>query len=307
MFIKVNSPEDYLKHLKRKDKTSLKHYTTLRVGGPALALWEAVSAHEVVAAAQEATSMGIPWRVIGYGSNILAADEGVECGIIVFKDSTSPRVCDDGSVVVSGGYLLADLVHLFAQKGFGGIENLAGIPGTTGGAILGNAGAYGSAIGERIISARILDRNGRMRSVAASELAFAYRHSALKETGEAILEAKIAASPADSRAIEETVSKRLSDRSQKHPDPATIPTAGSWFKNLRLADGTMEPAGRLLEATGCKTLRVGGASVWPRHANIIVTDGTATAAEIRTLADTMASRVQLRFGIALAPEVFSLG
>ena len=284
----------------------LSRYTTLRIGGPAKAIFEVASPDEVVAATRDAEDRGLPWRIIGHGSNILAPDDGVSSAVVVFKDSTLPRIDAFGTVRVSGGYPLDAFVRFLVSHGFAGLEALAGIPGTVGGAIAGNAGAYGTWIGTHVRSAKLLWRDGRLREAEASALAFAYRRSILRDTREAVLEATFTLSPAEPAALERTMQEKLADRRAKHPDPATTPTAGSWFKNVRAADGTMTPAGRLLDEAGCRELRVGGASLWPRHANIVVSDGTATAAQVRQLTGEMAARVLGRFGVQLVEEVCHL-
>lgn len=284
----------------------LSHFTTLRIGGPAKAMFEVSSAVELATAIGEAEKMGLSWRVIGHGSNVLAPDDGVSSAIIVFKDDTPPQIEAFGTVRVSGGYPLDAFVRYVVDHGFCGLETLAGIPGTVGGAIAGNAGAYGTWIGTRVQGVKLLWHEGRTREVPAEALAFSYRRSCLRDTREAVLEATFALSPAEPEALKRTMEEKLADRRAKHPDPTTTPTAGSWFKNIRGADGAMTPAGSLLEKAGCRELRVGGASIWPRHANIVVTDGTATAAHVHQLTGEMAARVRGRFGIELVEEVCRL-
>jgi len=281
----------------------LSSFTTFRIGGPAAALTKATTADEVVAAAERANAMGLPWRVIGRGSNILVADEGLDAAVIVFQSAEPPQISNDGHVVVSGGFPLAELVSLLALKGLAGLEDLAGIPGTVGGAIAGNAGAYGKAIGNLVGSVRLLGRDGRARELAGHELQFAYRHSVLKETTEAILDATLATSPGDATLLMGTVEMRLADRRAKHPDHLVVPTAGSYFKNPMSPEGRPIAAGKLLEEAGCKGLRSGGAHQWHKHANIIVTDGNTKAADVLSLAAQMSERVYEHSKIQLSPEV----
>lgn len=279
------------------------NYTTLRIGGPARMLIEAETSDELIAAAKSAADAGLLWRVIGHGSNILASDRGISGAIIIFKNMEPPVISGDGLVRVSAGMPLSELVAALSSQGLSGLENLAGIPGTVGGAIAGNAGAYGSAIGDILKSAVVLARDGNVKTVAASELFFSYRASILKQTLETVIEAEFKTSPSDPALLKKTAESRLADRAQKHPDCKTVPTAGSWFKNPPGSGGKRIAAGRLLEETGCKQLRVGGAFVWPKHANIIVTDGSATSEHVRELANDMARRVEEGFGIKLEWEV----
>lgn len=285
---------------------SLSNYTTLRIGGPAEFLALAPSAGVLCVAARDARRRRMPWRLLGHGSNVLAPDEGLAGTTIVFRDETPPTRLDDRRVSVSGGFALHDFILFLAERGLGGLEALAGIPGTVGGAIFGNAGAYGTAIGDRVRRVRLLTREGSVREIAGDELEFSYRHSRLKEEPAAVIEATIELAPADRGRLLEAVEEKLADRAAKHPDWKTTPTAGSWFKNIKRDDGTVVAAGRLLEEAGCKELRVGGAFLWQSHANIVVTDGHASAADVRELTAQMAARVLDRFGIQLVPEVCCL-
>ncbi|MFH0799198.1 MAG: UDP-N-acetylmuramate dehydrogenase [Pseudomonadota bacterium] len=286
-----------------KHGESLSAFTTFRIGGPASALARATTADEVLAAATRADAMGLLWRVIGHGSNILVADEGLEAAVIVFQSAEPPQIFNDGRVVVSGGFPLAELVSLLAFKGLAGLEDLAGIPGTVGGAIAGNAGAYGKTIGNLVGSVRLLGRDGRTRELTGLELLFAYRHSILKETTDAILDATLATSPGDATLLMGIVEARLADRRAKHPDHLVVPTAGSYFKNPMSPEGKTIAAGKLLEEAGCKELRAGGAHLWHKHVNIIVTDGNTKAADVLSLAAQMSERVYEHSKIQLSPEV----
>jgi len=284
----------------------LADHTTFRIGGPARAFRLARSAEEVVEAAWKAEAMGLDWYVIGHGSNILASDTGYSGAVIAFQDNRPPILNRDGTVTVSGGIPLFDLVRFCTAGGLGGFENLAGIPGTVGGSIAGNAGAYGSSIGELLRSAIILDRNGNIRKSEASNISFAYRGSSIKERRETVLEATLSVWRRASYEIEEIVEKRLADRGNKHPDYRVVSTAGSFFKNHQLTDGTRVAAGKLLEQAGCREYRVGNAHPWPTHANIIVTDGVSSAAEVLELTKRMAERVGQIHGIKLESEVVYL-
>ncbi|MFA5811180.1 MAG: UDP-N-acetylmuramate dehydrogenase [bacterium] len=284
----------------------LSTYTTFRIGGPATAFTIARSSDEVTEAAWKAEGQGLPWHVIGHGSNLLVSDNGFDGAVIVFRDERPPRLNCDGSVTVSGGAALHSLVDFMAINGLSGLENLVGIPGTVGGAICGNAGAYGTAISERLVSVVLLDRMGGMRHAVPEELMFAYRSSTLRVNNEVVLEATFFAEHADPSEIRQAIEERLADRCHKHPDPSRVPTAGSYFKNPPSDNGRRMPAGQLLEEAGCKDMRVGGAHLWHSHANIIVTDGNATAKDVRNLASEMANRVEERFGLRLMPEVIYL-
>ncbi|MFH1830564.1 MAG: UDP-N-acetylmuramate dehydrogenase [Pseudomonadota bacterium] len=286
-----------------KYSVPLSAHTTFKIGGPATAVFEANSAASVIESTWKAKGMGLLWQVIGHGSNILASDQGYDGAIIVFKDEIPPHDDENGTITVSGGYTLKKLIDFMAEKGKGGLENLYGIPGTVGGAIAGNAGAYGSQIADSISSVLIMDRAGNVRKVKRDELEFAYRWSSIKEAGHVVLEATFRTDEKDPTELKRTIDERLADRKRKHPDPKGTNTAGSFFKNPLGQDGKRISAGKLLEEAGCKELRVGGARLWHTHANIIVADENATAADVRKLANTMATRVSEKYGINLLPEV----
>lgn len=290
-----------------RELVPLARYTTFRIGGPAALLAEVSTAEEVVEAAANAGKMGVLWQVIGHGSNILAGDGTIDKAVIVFKDKTPPKILPDGQVEVSAGCPLSYLVDFLAYKGRGGLECLAGIPGTVGGAVAGNAGAYGTTIGERVVSATILNRNGNVRTIPAKDFSFDYRHSMIKETGDVILKVIFKTYAEDSHILRAILVGKLIDRRLKHPDPMFVPTAGSFFKNPKGKDGNRTAAGKMLEEAGCKELRVRGAYPWPRHANIIITDGKASANDVKMLAQEMARRVEDKFGARLSPEVCYLG
>jgi UDP-N-acetylmuramate dehydrogenase len=288
-----------------KPNVPLAHYTTFRIGGPALAFHTATTADECVDAVHAAADAGIPWYVIGTGSNILAGDDPLEMAVVAFTGGPPPRLADGGAVTVSGSTALNDLVSFCAARGLEGLENLAGIPGTVGGAIAGNAGAYGTCIADSLRSVRMLASDGSTKDVEGSDLEFDYRWSRIKRTGEVVLEARFVLSSGDSETLEGEIDRVIADRRGKHPDYTTHATAGSFFKNLPPPPGETrrKAAGALLEQVGAKDLRVGDAGTWHDHANIVVNYGKATSRDVQDLASEMARRVYDRFGIVLEPEV----
>jgi UDP-N-acetylmuramate dehydrogenase len=298
---------DLMKFTGLTDGAPLSGYTSLRVGGPAAHLFEARSEEEVIGAIAAANEGGLDWRVIGFGTNILASDRGTKKAIIVFRDGkVHPKVVDRTYIEVNASFPLSSLVEFACASGLGCIEDLAGIPGSVGGAVAGNAGAYGKTIGDSVASVRVCGRDGRLRDLSHDEMNFSYRSSRIKSSGEAILGVRLKARPCDPSSLKGIALKRLADRKEKHPDYHVIPTAGSFFKNPGCPDGTRVAAGRLLEDAGCKGLRVGNATTWHRHANIIITDGPSSSAEISELASEMKKRVGQKFSIALEPEVYYL-
>lgn len=291
-----------------KRNIALAEHTTFRIGGPARYFCRAASPDDVRQAVLAANAAGIRWAIIGGGSNILAGDDPLDAAVIAFKNDSPPRTDDTGNVIVSGGSPLAGFVAFCAARGFAGPEALVGIPGTVGGAIAGNAGAYGTTVSCGLIRACVLKRDGSTVSLGSDELRFDYRTSSLRETGDIVLSATYRLATGCRDDIETRLKSYAAERSRKHPDYVRYPTAGSFFKNLPPPIGNERrlAAGRLLEEAGAKDLRCGDAAPWPHHANIVVNYGRASARDVLTLADRMAGLVQTRFGISLEREVVHL-
>ncbi len=288
-----------------KEKVPLSDYSTFRIGGTARHLFEASSSEELVQAVNFANSKSMPWMVIGGGSNILFPDEGIGKAIIAYRSRFLPVLVDRSHVKVSGGSSLFDFCCFAAGRGLKGLEKLTGIPGTVGGAIAGNAGAYGTSIGTSLSSVTLMDKLGNISEVAANDLQFSYRSSRIKRTGEVLLNATFKFENEDSYALMQIVEETLEDRRMKHPDPAINPTAGSFFQNPTI-DGIRVAAGKLIEEAGCKCLKVGLARQWDTHANIIVAEAGAKAADVKSLTQILSSKVLAQFGITLVPEVVQL-
>lgn len=283
----------------------LAKYTTFRIGGPAHIVYLAQSADAVQLAAEHATREGIPWRVIGEGSNILAHDAPYEGAIITFKNAGLPSLTTTGEITVSGGTNLGKLVYFSIGCGFQGLENLAGIPGTVAGAIVGNAGAYGSTISSGLTRVRLMAPDGTIYTVTPSELEFEYRNSRLKNTHEVVLEAYFKLPAGNCRELKAAAQTARVARNEKHPNYYQTSTAGSFFKNLSPPPGEIKrlAAGKLLDQVNARTMQVGFAGLWHKHANIVVNFGRATSRDVKDLTSEMAGRVKDRFGVQLEPEV----
>jgi UDP-N-acetylmuramate dehydrogenase len=283
-------------------------HTTLRVGGPADLFVAARTPDAVARALALAHAGGLPVLILGGGSNLLVSDAGwrgvalqVACDRLRFGDGW----CD-----TEAGAGLLDFIYACRDRGLSALEFAAGVPGDVGGAIYGNAGCYGKAISEFVVSAEIcgLDGGGR-RTVPAAFFEFEYRDSRLKRDPQVILAARLRVTAAPREAIQAEIDTRLEDRRAKHPDWRTEPTAGSYFKNLppQSPGGHRVPAGKLLDQLDCRGLRVGDALVFPKHANIVVNAGRATAQEVLTLVEVLRARVRRAFGVELEAEVMFVG
>jgi len=284
----------------------LREYTTLRIGGPARYLCDVDSATALVAAFDAARAEGLDTVVLGEGSNLLFLDGGFDGLVIRNRLRGLER---DGEIVeVASGESFHGLIERLAEWGLAGLEFAAGVPGTVGGAVFGNAGCYGRAIGDAIEEVRLVGADGARRTCEPQALDFRYRHSALRRSGEIVESVRLRLEPGDPAALRQTIDEHLAVRSSKHP-PREVPSAGSWFRNLDPTEegGRRVAAGLLLDQVGCKGLRVGDAAVFEGHANIVINLGHATAAEILELTREMKLRVRGRFGVELVEEVRQIG
>jgi len=286
-------------------QVSLRLHSSFRIGGPADHFFEARSLKEMKDCLRFARETSLPYYVIGAGTNMLFADSGFRGLILKNRVRGIARGREADQVVALAGTPLADLVSFALEEGLEGIEFAAGIPGTTGGAVFGNAGAWGLSIGQLVEEALILDERGQEIRVGSDFFEFGYRDSVLKRRHLAVLEVGFRFGRGDKGRIKARMDENLAKRKSPCPSPK-MAYAGSFFKNPVLPDGTRAAAGRLLDEVGAKTLRRGGAGVYAGHANFILNYGGATAEDVRALARMMKARVKRKFGIELEEEVIYL-
>ena len=283
----------------------LSAYTTFRTGGAADLFVDATDADSLSRAVSLSQELTIPFFVIAGGSNLLVSDDGYR-GLII-RNSILRRDVQGNEITAGAGESLNEVVDFATERSLTGLEFAAGIWGTIGGAVYGNAGAFGSQIGSVLKFAEVVDRDGKVRTEGRDYFRFSYRHSVLKETGEIVTVACFELQSGKRRDIERRTEEIRSLRSRRHP--VTPCSAGCFFKNVE--DATQPhgklPAGKLLEEVGAKAMRVGGAAVFAEHANIIVNTGAASSKDIRRLADILKEKVRQRFSIELQEEVVSLG
>jgi UDP-N-acetylmuramate dehydrogenase len=294
----------------------LRHHTTFRIGGPADFFYVATSPERLVAALRAGHELGLPVFLLGGGSNLLVSDAGLR-GLVV--RNACEEVEFEGTVARVGcGADFLGFIERCRDHSLAGLEFAAGIPGTIGGALYGNAGCYGLDLGSHVIDCTHVTPDGAtVETRPAAWYEFAYRDSRLKRDPRVLLSCRLQLAPGEGSAIQRVMDEKLEIRRVKHPDWRSEPTAGSYFKNLppdwqlpgaKHSPGTRRvAAGQLLEECGCRGLRVGDALVFAKHANIIVNAGRATAADVLALAETMKSRVRERFGVTLEEEVVFLG
>ncbi len=298
--------------LKKRVRQSipLREFTTFRLGGSAELFLEVETEAELAEAVAMARADGMPWFLLGGGSNLVVSDRGMP-GLVIRNASRDPERLDPerGLLTISSGRKLGYLVEVAAGHGLTGFEPMTGIPGTVGGAIYGNAGAYGRTIADLLVGATLLEPStGRIFEADPAFFEFAYRSSRLKRDPHVILNATFRTSPGDPAAIRAEMANIMAQRNAKHP-PLGVGSAGSFFKNLPPAPGETRrrAAGEVLEKAGAKEMAVGGAKVFHKHANFIVNYGEATAADVRALAAQLKERVFGLFGIALEEEVLYIG
>jgi UDP-N-acetylmuramate dehydrogenase len=291
------------------EKASLRDYTTFRLGGPCPLLIEGATAAQLPAIIQILNKAGQPFIVIGQGANLVVADEGIPQAVIRFCSETPDVQADGNRVIVSGDTLLDDLALFATEQEVGDLSFCTGIPGTVGGGITGNAGAFGRQMGDHLISVELLGFDGNARTVLHDELEFAYRHSKLKETGEIVLSA-IFELPFENKEIMRRERERIMEfRKEHHPDWRKEPCAGSVFRNIEPTSAVerRKAAGYFLEEASVRSFKVGGAKIYEKHANIIVADEGCTAQNVWELSEQMAAAVKEKFDIDLVREVRFLG
>jgi UDP-N-acetylenolpyruvoylglucosamine reductase len=285
--------------VKIEEGVRLARLTTVGLGGPARGFARPKTLAELDQALAWAAERDLPVRPVGLGSNLLAADEGVE-GLVVRLDGEVAAVDVRGEVLVAGGGAAnAVCLHRARATGLGGFEFACAIPGTAGGGVRMNAGAYGSDWKAILVRALVADADGA-RWHTLEELDLAYRHSALRP-GQVVAQVEFRLRPRPEEEIRATVAEMQTQR--KATQPTNKRTFGSVFKNPMHELG----AGRMLDACGLKGHRIGGALISPRHANFIENAGDATAHDALALMAEARRRALDRFGIVLDREVELLG
>lgn len=278
----------------------MNRHTSFRIGGPADALLVPRDANWLKKALKSAQELGIPVTVVGNGSNLLVRDGGIR-GLVIKLSGTLDYVHVLGTDLRAGcGVLLSTLSHVAVEAGLKGLEFAAGIPGTLGGALSMNAGAYDGEMKDVVSAVRALTLAGEEVELCGEELAFGYRHSALKARDLVAIEATLALTPGDKEASLARIAEL--NRLRREKQPIALPSAGSVFKR---PPGHF--AGRLIEQAGLKGCRIGDAEVSTLHAGFIVNVGNATARDVLDLIGHVQSKVREQSGVTLEPEVRIVG
>jgi UDP-N-acetylmuramate dehydrogenase len=285
--------------VKIEEGVELARLTTVGIGGPACAFARPRTLGELEHALAWAAERGLPVRPVGLGSNLLAADEGVEALVVRLEGELAAVEARDDLLVAGGGAANAVCLHRARAAGLGGFEFACAIPGTAGGGVRMNAGAYGGDWRQVLLRALVVGSSGSgWRS--NEELDLAYRHSAL-EPGQVVARVEFRLTPRPGVEIRATIAELQAER--KATQPTNKRTFGSVFKNPAHELG----AGRMLEQCGLKGHRIGGAMISPRHANFIENAGGATARDALALMAEARRRAHEQFGVVLEREVELLG
>lgn len=291
---------------KIRKNVGMSRYTTFKIGGAADSFVAVKSEKELKEAVLYAKSKGIRIFIIGDGSNLLVNDAGYR-GIII-RNSIKGVKINGSKIVIKAGETLEKLVMTAKKSGLSGCEFAAGIPGTVGGAVYGNAGAYGRSMSDILVSAKIMDFNGNVKVVDREYFRFDYRWSALKESQEVVIEAVFQLEPKEIREIDNKIKEIIHEREGKHP-PYPWMCAGSYFKNLppETEGGRKVAAGLILDKCGVKGMKHQGAKVYECHANFIMNGGKAKCSDVIGLAKILKEMAKEKFNVTLEEEVMYLG
>ena len=282
-------------------RASMARYTTFRVGGPADVLVNIADTKEIATALRAARNAGVPATIIGNGSNLLVRDGGIR-GLVIRIAGDCADIRRDGDMVYAkAGISMSAAAQFALAEGLSGLAEIAGIPGTLGGGVIMNAGAYGGELSQvvtRVDAVTIPD--GKVVTFEGPDLGFSYRHSAMMEAGVIVTDVTMQLTPGDPAAIRARMEELAKARRDKQP--LNFPSAGSTFKR---------PVGlfaaKLIDDCGLRGLRVGDAQVSEKHAGFVINLGKATAKDILALIDQVRTRVMEKEGVMLEPEVRILG
>lgn len=289
--------------------------TTLQIGGPIKEFYTAETEPELINYVSMAEEKKLPYLVIGGGSNLLVSDEGFK-GIVIKNQIKGTHILGN-NIVVKSGEMLQEVVDFANESGLAGLESLAGIPGTIGGAIYGNAGAYGQTISDHLVSVKYFNpKEYGEKTMSKEDCGFAYRDSVFKKTKHIILEITLSLAPGDAEQLKQVSLEIIKKREVKYPPGIKCP--GSFFKNIiaselpaKILEGIPQdrivygkvPAGALLEMVGAKGDHQGEIEIAPYHANLFINRGNGKAKDFYDLAKKYFDKVKEKFWIELEPEV----
>lgn len=278
----------------------MSRHTTFRIGGPADYFVLPHSSGELAAVIALCRESAVPWYVIGNGSNLLVGDKGVRGVVIQLFKNFQKIVIEEETAVLQAGVINSLAAKRLLDAELTGFEFAAGIPGTIGGAVVMNAGAYGGEMKDIVSSVTVLDENGALQTLPADELEFGYRTSIVARRGYVVTEVTLALQ----RGCREEIAARMEELKERRitKQPLEYPSAGSTFKR---PEGYF--AGKLIMDAGLRGFSVGGAQVSEKHCGFVINTGGATAADVAALMEAVQDTVEKKFGVRLEPEVKRLG
>lgn len=274
---------------------SLKDYTTFKIGGSCRAVVDAVSAEAAAEFVKYFRVNDVKYTVLGRGSNILASDEGFDGVILHFGSDFSEVTADGARVTAQSGASLSAVCVKAQQNGLSGMENLYGIPGSVGGGLFMNAGAYGTEMKDVVVSAKYIDENGTLRTISADEMNLSYRRSIFSDRNCIVTSVTFELTKGEPDKIKEAMTECLKKRTSKQP--LEYPSAGSTFKR---PEGSY--ASLLIEQCGLKGQSVGGAQVSEKHSGFVINKGNASFADVMELCEKVKNTVMEKTGYSLELE-----
>ena len=303
--------------MKIQERISLKDFTTFRIGGPARFFVTVTTADDVTAAVAWAHERSLPLFVLGGGSNILFSDNGFE-GLVIHTALTEQSIIGN-RVTLGASVVLADAIEFSLSHGLIGMEFAAGIPGMVGGALRGNAGTFGKAMSDVVLTVSYVEQDSATgKTITHADCHFRYRHSCFKENNNIVTKTELQLTVGDVAASQKIINDRIAVRHQNHP---LEPSAGCIFKNIELASIDEKalqargietdqfhkymkvPTGYLIEQLGLKGKTIGGAQISSRHANYIINRGNATSDDVVTLISYVKQQIRDRYDIQLEEEI----
>ena len=283
----------------RFEEPMAKH-TTFQIGGPAQYFVTPGTTEEIKQILKLCKEEEVPYFVMGRGSNLLVSDAGMEGVVLQLYDNYSDFSIDGNQIQAQAGVMLSKIGYVARENSLTGFEFAAGIPGTLGGAVMMNAGAYGGEMKDIIATVQLMDEDGNLFEKTGEEMDFAYRHSIVEEKNLLVLGATLTLQKGDKEAIDEKMKELASARKTKQP--LEFPSAGSTFKR---PEGYF--AGKLIMDAGLRGYQVGGAQVSEKHCGFVINKKNATAADVLKLVSDVKAKVYEEFQVELEPEVRLVG
>lgn len=287
--------------MKRFYEVDMKNYTSFRAGGTAAEMVVPETSEELMEALQALSRQRRTSIILGNGSNTLIADRGFDGTVVKLGEAFNTIRINGDMVIAGGGALMSSVAKAALAADLTGFEFASGIPGSIGGAVFMNAGAYGGEMKDIVKSVNVVSRDGRtLRTAAGSEMDFGYRHSCLEKSGDVVVSVCLQLQPG----VHEEIAAKMKELTQRRNEkqPVQYPSAGSFFKR---PEGYF--AGKLIQDAGLKGLTVGGAQVSEQHSGFIINTGDATAGDIIDLMRLVQNTVFDQFGVRLEPEVRIIG